>query len=262
VTVVLATRDRPELLAAALDALAGAIRPRDRVLVVDSASSHDGTRQVCQDRGVELLRLEQPGTSRARNAGAAASTTELIAFTDDDCLPQPGWLAALAAAFDDPAVGLVTGRVLPDRPVGAPVSIEASTDARRFDQPVGHGANCGVRRAALEAVGGFDERLGPGTPGLAGEDADLMRRVLAAGWTGWYEPDAVVIHRQWRTRGASVRRSFAYGVGQARAGAGFKEAVWQDALVPAAWDARAGYLTGALAGLTRAAGALRGLASR
>ena len=259
---MVATRDRPQLLASALDALSLALRPQDRLLVVDSASASDGTRLVCLDHGVELLRLDQAGTSRARNAGVSASSTELIAFTDDDCLPQPGWAAALEAAFTDPAVGVVTGRVLPDREVPAPVSVEASTERRRFTEPVGHGANCCLRRTALLAVGGFDEQLGPGAPGRAGEDADLFRRVLAAGWQGAYEPDAVVLHRQWRGRTASVRRSFAYGVGQASAGAGFRQAVWVDALAPALRDARAGYVTGALAGLTRAAGAMRGLARR
>ena len=261
-TVVVATRDRPELLSGALAALKAAVRPQDRVLVVDSASTNDGTQLVCRGVGVELLRLEQPGTSRARNAGVAASTTPLIAFTDDDCLAQSGWAAAIAAPFGDPAVGLVTGRVLPDREVPAPVSVETSTEARVFTEPVGHGASCCFRREALVAVGGFDEQLGPGAPGRAAEDADLMRRVLAAGWVGRYEPSAVVVHRQWRGRAGALRQSFAYGVGQVHAGAGFQEAVWRDALQPALRDARAGYVSGIAAGLSRAAGALRGLARR
>ena len=71
-----------------------------------------------------------------------------------------------------------------------------------------------------------------------------MRRVLAEGWYGYYEPDAVVVHRQWRGRRAAVRRSYAYGRGQAAAGAGFREAVWHDGLRPAVRDLRAGYVTG------------------
>jgi glycosyltransferase involved in cell wall biosynthesis len=262
VAVVVATRDRPELLDAALTALAAVLRPEDELLVVDSGSTGPGTARLCASRGVRLLALAEPGTSRARNAGLVATAAGLVAFTDDDCLPQPGWTAALAGAFADPAVGVVTGRVLADRPVPAPVSLEESTVPRTFDQPVGHGANCCFRREALLAVGGFDERLGPGAPGRAGEDADAFRRVLAAGWVGRYEPSAVVVHRQWRGRGASVRRSFSYGMGQVAAGGGWRTAVWRDALVPAGRDARDGYATGAVVGLVRAAGAVRGLVRR
>jgi cellulose synthase/poly-beta-1,6-N-acetylglucosamine synthase-like glycosyltransferase len=259
VAVIVATRDRPALLAGALDALQAALRPGDELLVVDSGSRSAATGQLCAARGVAVLRLEEPGTSRARNAGLVATAAPLVAFTDDDCLPQAGWTTALAGAFADPATGLVTGRVLADRAVPAPVSLEESTTARAFTEPVGHGANCCFRREALLAVGGFDERLGPGTPGRAAEDRDAFRRVLAAGWQGRYVPDALVLHRQWRPRGASVRRSFDYGVGQVRAGAGWRAAVWRDALLPAAKDARAGYLTGTAVGLVRAAGAVRAL---
>jgi GT2 family glycosyltransferase len=262
VAVVLATRDRPQLLEGALAALLAALRPQDELLVVDSASSDDRTRALCERLGVRVVRAAEPGTSLARNTGARAVSAELIAFTDDDCLPQPGWTAALAAAFVDRTVGVVTGRVLADRKVPAPLSLQQSVQPRYVTEPVGHGANCCVRRAALEAVGGFDERLGPGAPGGAAEDADLFRRVMAAGWQGYYEPAAVVVHRQWRTRRASIARSFTYGRGQAAAGASFREAVWQDALRPAARDARKGYLTGTAAGLLRAAGALSGLRRR
>lgn len=262
VAVVVATRDRTELLAGALRALEVALRPGDELLVVDSCPSTGATAALCAQLGIDVLRVDEPGTSRARNAGLAATTAPLVAFTDDDCLPEPDWTARLAAAFTDPSVGLVTGRVVADRVVPAPVSLEESTQARRFDRPVGHGANCCFRREALLAVGGFDEQLGPGARGGAAEDLDAFRRVLAAGWAGWYEPGAVVVHRQWRGRGASVARAFTYGRGQVAAGAGWSDAVWRDALVPAARDARAGYATGVVVGLVRAAGAVSGLARR
>ena len=262
VAVVVATRDRAVLLEGALRALQGVLRPVDELLVVDSASLGAETVDLCASLGVRVLRLEEPGTSLARNAGLVATGAPLVAFTDDDCLPQPGWTAALAAAFSDPSVGVVTGRVLADREVAAPVSLEQSTVGGPFTTPRGHGANCCFRREALLAVGGFDDRLGPGTKGRAAEDVDAFRRVLRAGWVGCYAPDAVVVHRQWRGRGASVRRSYSYGVGQVSAGATFRTAVWQDALRPAARDVRAGYASGAAVGLVRAAGALRALARR
>ena len=262
--VVVATRDRPELLAGLLDVLPAALDDRCEVVVVDSASRTPATAAVCARLGVRALRLEKPGTSRARNAGIAGTTADLVAFTDDDCLPQPGWAGALRAAFADPAVGLVTGRVLTDVPTSAPLSVTTERQSRALsvDDVVGHGANAAVRRRALEQVGGFDESLGPGTPLRAAEDQDLFRRVLAAGWSGRFTADAVVLHRQWRSRRAALATSWAYGVGAGaaarRAGSAWRGPVVDDALRPAVRDLRAGYLTGTAAGLLRAAGALVG----
>ncbi len=267
--VVVATRNRPELLSGLLDALPAALRPQDEVLVVDSASAGDATMRLCATRGVRVLRLDLPGTSRARNAGWRATTAPLVAFTDDDCAPQPGWAQALAQALQE--CDVVTGRVVADRPVAAPVSLLDDPAARELSpqHPVGHGANCAFRRETLDAIGGFDERLGPGTAARAGEDADVLQRALRAGARGRYEPAAVVVHRQWRSRGQALRRSFSYGLGQgtalARTGAASREvlqrAVWQDGLRAGLADLRAGYPTGAVAGLLRGTGALVGAAS-
>ena len=88
--------------------------------------------------------------------------------------------------------------------------------------------------------------------------------MLAAGWSGRYTPQAVVLHRQWRTRRAALATSWAYGVGAGaaarRAGTSWRGPVVADALRPAAQDLRAGYLTGTAAGLLRAAGAVVGTA--
>jgi hypothetical protein len=229
-------------------------------MVVDSASRGSETVDLCAGRGVAVMRLDEAGTSRARNAGVAATRAPIVAFTDDDCLPSRGWGAAVLRAFDDPAVGLVTGQVVADHATAAPVSLLLEPHGRPLGlgDLIGHGANAAVRRTAFLAVGGFDERLGPGAPGRAGEDQDLFRRVLAAGWAGRYEPRAQVVHRQWRSRVAAVRLSFGYGFGQVAAGAPLRQAGWHDGLRVAARDARAGYLTGVAAGLLRAAGACAG----
>ncbi|MCW2615290.1 MAG: hypothetical protein JWN08_2284 [Frankiales bacterium] len=257
---MVATRDRAHLLAGCLDALQLALRPGDELLVVDSAGSDDATRRLCEARGVQVLRVDRPGTSRARNAGWRATTAPLVAFTDDDCRPAPGWAEALAGALAEH--DLVTGRVVADRAVAAPVSLLDDPVARDLVEPYGHGANCALRRNLLERVGGFDERLGPGTPGRAAEDADLLRRALAAGARGRYEPAAVVVHQQWRTRGQALRLSFEYGRGATASGVSLRQAFWRDALLAAGRDLRAGYVTGVAAGLLRAFGAVRGAARR
>jgi cellulose synthase/poly-beta-1,6-N-acetylglucosamine synthase-like glycosyltransferase len=114
-------------------------------------------------------------------------------------------------------VGFVAGRVAgEDGPVALSVTVEqhrrwfrGTTDPME----VGHGANMGFRRVALEAIGGFDTSLGGGARFRAAEDHDVFWRVLRAGWTGVYEPAALVTHRQWRTRAQAVRLEYAYGLG-------------------------------------------------
>lgn len=215
-SVVLCTRNRPAQLRGALEAL-GALDPGPgEVIVVDNAPADDATRQVVDAfPGVRYVGEPRPGLSVARNTGVRESVRDLIAFTDDDARPVVSWLARLAAAFDDPQVGVVTGLVLPEtlESEGA----RAFEDAGGFGQGyrrrdhdlaffegakdravpvwrIGAGAAMAVRRRVLDLVGGFDERLGAGAAGCS-EDSELWYRVLAAGFTCRYEPAAEVAHQ-------------------------------------------------------------------
>ena len=98
------------------------------------------------------------------------------------------------------------------------LSVTTQERPRRYAGPtdpieVGHGANMGFRRVALEAIGGFDTSLGGGARFRAAEDHDVFWRVLRAGWAGVYEPAALVTHRQWRSRVQAVRLEYSYGLG-------------------------------------------------
>jgi glycosyltransferase involved in cell wall biosynthesis len=115
VSVVLCTRDRPQLLAGSLAALP----PDSDVVVIDSASSTAETARVAVDAGVRVVRLDEPGLSRARNAGVTATSGQFVAFTDDDCLPRPGWVERIAAGFADSSTGVVMGRLVPEHERGA-----------------------------------------------------------------------------------------------------------------------------------------------
>lgn len=218
VGVVIASRDRPDDLRHALTAVADA--GADVVLVADSASTlgADGrshTQQVAADAGARCVRLDRPGASVARNAGWQALATDVIAFTDDDCRPRPGWAAHLAAAFADPRVGFVTGGVVgPDGGTAADIDHAAARWVWPADPAhTGSGANLAFRRAALVEVGGYDERLGPGAPGPYGEEHDLMVRILHAGWEGRHLPNVVVEHHDQRDFWATTKLFWIYGMG-------------------------------------------------
>ena len=271
VSVVVATRNRPQQLRECLAAVTSVLRPGDELIVVDSASTTAETATVAASTATRVLRLDVPGASRARNAGWRAARHARIAFTDDDCRPQPGWLDALTG---HPDAGFVTGRVEAPAPVDRPVAVKTDTEPAALDassaEPLGASNNLLVRRDLLERVGGFDERLGPGTWSEAAEDLALFDRLLHAGAAGRYQPKALVLHEQWRPRGALVRLDWGYGKGQGarlallkgldrtRSRERRRRLLWHDGAASAARDLRAGYEFGALTTAVRTAGTVLG----
>ncbi|HEY0877395.1 MAG TPA: glycosyltransferase family 2 protein, partial [Zeimonas sp.] len=126
------------------------------------------------------------GAAGARNAGWRAAQGEIIAFTDDDTVPDRNWLLAGLRALAGGA-SAVTGRVempLPERPT------DYEKDAAGLTRAEFVTANCFVRRDVLERIGGFDERF----TSAWREDSDLHFRLLEAGCRIERAPDAVVVH--------------------------------------------------------------------
>lgn len=215
--VVVCTRDRADQLAETLHALRAVLDSAVDVLVVDSASAGTETQQVAESAGVHVIRAPRPGLSVARNVGIAATTTELIAFTDDDCSPRAGWADSILASFGDDRIGFVTGRLVGVEG-GHQVSADHGDRPLTFDSHadpalLGAGASMAFRRTAITAIGGFDEALGAGSGLRSAEDHDAMWRALEAGWLGRYEPSAVVLHREWRGPWDVVRLQWASGLG-------------------------------------------------
>jgi GT2 family glycosyltransferase len=241
VSVVVCTRDRAAALARCLKALRAVEHDALEIVVVDSAPTGDDAAHLVadlqrRDRRLRYLREDRPGLSRARNRGARETTAELLAFTDDDVRVDPLWVAALVRGFQcRPDVGCVTGLVasasleLPGAQYfDARVSWAASCEQRLFDAArgprdsrlhpygagaFGTGATMAFRAAALREIGGFDERLGAGSPAGGGEDLDAFVRVLLAGYRLSYEPAALAWHEHRVTQADLGRQMYAYGKG-------------------------------------------------
>jgi GT2 family glycosyltransferase len=225
VTVGVATCGRPEGLARCLAALAGQSSPPAEVVVVDQDPSGAARDAVAHSGLSDARYLEQPriGLSASRNLALDVAGQPLLAVTDDDCAPDSGWLAAVNAALDRaPRPDAVTGPILPlgeRRPGTYPVSLRESrigVDNVGCVLPwaAGSGANFCAPVGLLRRVGGWDERLGAGSRGRAAEDSELFLRLLDAGMTIRYDPDAVMRH-EWQTREQRLasRWSYGYGIG-------------------------------------------------
>jgi GT2 family glycosyltransferase len=271
VSVVICSRDRVELLRAALGAVAGVLRPDDELIVVDSASIDAGLGVAAAEAGAHVVRAAAPGLGRARNLGWRTASRPIVAFTDDDCAPAADWTAAVERTFADTSVGYVFGQVLAEGP-GERLSTKASARAHRVDAGgdptgLGHGANLSCRRSALEDISGFDDELGAGGRFPAAEDSDMAWRMSRAGWAGVFEPESVVWHRGWRDRNEALRVMFRYGVGAGAAAAKpapvgsadrVRREVWDEGLRMAGRHLRSGYEFGVAAALFRAAGSAVG----
>jgi glycosyltransferase involved in cell wall biosynthesis len=181
IAVVIPARDAAATLPACLEALEA------EVILVDNGS-RDDTAAVAEARGVRVLRRARgEGPGAARNDGVAATDAELIAFTDADCVPAPGWLEAGERALRD--ADLVQGRVAPAGPVGrGEHSVWVDRETGLYET-----ANLFVRREWFDRVGGF----GPGIAAAGrpfGEDVLFGWAARRVGARTAYCAEALVHH--------------------------------------------------------------------
>lgn len=183
------------------------------VLVVDQ-SSGDETERLLADTPVRYLRDAPRGLAHARNAAVSASSAPLLGFTDDDVQVPPTWLERIAREFGRaPEAGAICGRAT--TPGG---QLLPGVHAGPYRWPtipfgLGSGFNIAFRRSALDQVGPFDEELGAGAPFVAGEDSDMLYRILKAGWTVVCSDDITVVHHDDRRGRDELRLHYGYGIG-------------------------------------------------
>ncbi len=188
------------------------------IIIIDDGST-DRSREVLQrfEDWIIVVTRTNGGPASARNVGLRLASSELIAFTDSDCYPEPGWLAALVSGFDNPAVGGVGGVVRGADPnlCGEYIDLIRLLDPA-IDQSGEIGylitANAAFRREVLFEAGLFDE--GFRLPG--GEEADLGWRIRRLGYHLRFAPEAVVRHEHRRSMIALLRTLANYGEGAAR----------------------------------------------
>ena len=207
IAVVIPTFERADRIPPLLAALHAQTLAPDRfeVVLVDDSSRTESWLRVQAAVSTSPLRARALRTSRnggpalARNTGWRMTSAPVVAFIDDDCLPDAGWLAAGLAAFDaKPRLGVVQGHTA--APAGTDFSRLGDWYLWRVIEAAGpffEGCNIFYRRAALEASGGFDEEIR-----WWGEDTALGWRVVEQGWERDFAPDARVVHevdrRGWR----------------------------------------------------------------
>ena len=196
------------------------------VLVVDDGSEDPGAvADVAAAHGAALVRREvNGGPGAARNTGLLSVATDLVAFLDSDCVPEPGWIERLAAHLADPAVAAAAPRMVavPAGPgwAGRYTTAACCLDLGDAEARVVPGTRVAyvptaalvVRRAAIArgaGAGRFDPAL------RWGEDVDLVWRLHEAGWRIRYDPAVRVSHHEPDGWAALLARRFRYGTSAA-----------------------------------------------
>jgi len=228
-TVICAyTADRWSLLERAVGSVERQDIETELAIVIDHNDTlHERARSRWPQHRVTANRFHR-GLSGARNTGVAELPfADVVAFLDDDAEAQPGWLRALTAPFDDPAVGLVGGVVEPEWAVSPPdwfpyeflwvvgcsyVGLpEVASEVRN---PIG--ASMAVRRSVFDEVGSFADGIGRiGRVPLGCEETELAIRAGRVGYRVCYEPSSRVRHHVPEPRatpGYFLRRCYAEGI--------------------------------------------------
>jgi GT2 family glycosyltransferase len=241
VSVIVATRDRPEALAACLQSLLALRYPHYEIIVVDNASRTPATAELVHQLAqkaphLRYVREARPGLAWAHNQGMLAARGEILAFTDDDVVVDAYWLINLVKGFRvADKVACVTSLILPlELETPAQFLFEAYGGFTRgfvrriFDLKEHHpglplhpyiagrfgtGAGMAFTAAFLKSIGGFDPALGTGTRTGGSDDLDAFFQVVMRGYQVVYEPTSLLYHLHRREYVQLQKQIYYYGVG-------------------------------------------------
>ncbi len=206
IDVVICTRNREGSIEAAVRSVLANTGVRFHLTVIDQSTS-DATGEILRpiaadDERLKYVHVDEAGLSRAYNTGIRMTSSDVIAFTDDDCLVPTDWVAAIVAAFDaEPDGDLLYGQVLalesgpeaaltPSLVIDKPERLSHKDGFRVF----GMGANYAARRRLFDRIGGFDEVLGGGGPLRSSQDFDLAYRAYRGHAVILLRPEVVLRH--------------------------------------------------------------------
>ncbi len=236
-TIAICTRNHSDILMRCIHSILRVCQLGSdiEILIVDNAPSDRSTAEaVAKMSGVRYVMEPKPGLDFARNRAVSDASGELLAFLDDDVVIDRSWLVGLKRAWQaNPDACAFTGPVLPfELATGSQIAFEQMGGfGRNFyrtrfgadladssSYPCGAGMfGCGCnmvfRRAALLALGGFDEALDTGSPLPGGGDLDMFYRVIRAGYALVSEPSLMVYHQHRRDYQRLRHQMWTWGLG-------------------------------------------------
>lgn len=216
-SVIVCSRNGSSTLRSCLEALGRQTYAHHEVLLIDDGST-DNTPEIARSFDfVHYHRQDHAGLSAARNHGMKLATGNLLAYTDDDCIPDEEWLLHLSTAFDASEWVAAGGPNIPPPPRNTTEACVAAAPGAPShvllnDEEAEHlpGCNLVIRKEALIAIGGFREEFT-----TAGDDVDICWRLRINGGKLRFVPAAVVWHHRRFTVQAYLRQQSGYGYAEA-----------------------------------------------
>lgn len=226
-SLIISSRNGGDKLSRVLESIHGEEmgEAKGELILVNSAST-DSTSSVMRsfrDRAafpVTVLDMDQPGQGRAQNRATRIAKGEIIAFTDDDCYLEPGYILKAAKVFGGQKFRYCGGRVLLYDETDTKLTVNYSTRFTFF--PAGtcmtagiiQGCNLVVHREVFEKIGSMNPALGKGAR-LPGSDIEFVGRASMNGFAGAYVPELVVYHHHGRKDPAEMEKALRrYDVGR------------------------------------------------
>lgn len=216
ISLIICSRNRAENLRRCLGKInqAELADVQGELILVDSNSTDDTGKIMLEYKNnapfpVKVITANRKGLGYARKLASKAAEGEVLAFTDDDCYLEEGYLLKAAKIFSDGTFHYCGGRILLYDPGDAKFALNLK-DTFEYIPPHSYlrtgiiqGANFIVQKKVIEAIGSFDEHLGAGTR-FRCEDIDLAARASRAGFTGAHVPGLVVYHHHGRKPGPGL----------------------------------------------------------
>ncbi|MDG3041469.1 glycosyltransferase family 2 protein [Roseicyclus marinus] len=200
-SVVIVSWARPRALARCLTALSQMRSTRFELIVVADDDGLNVARRLSFSDRITFIRQDFANISAARNQGIVAAAGDVVAFIDDDAVPEPDWAEATLTAFEDPGLSAATGPVIGRNGLSLQWGLMATDrtgrdrwlakdDTPGADETVKlHGTNMAIRRSCVTLLGGFDPVFG-----FYLDETDLARRLAYAGKVARYIPELRVHH--------------------------------------------------------------------
>lgn len=222
ISVIIPTYNRPDLLKACLESLVRQNLPTDQFEVIVVNDGGNANLEVHVERylaqlNLRLLNQTNVGPASARNTGVASACGKFLAFTDDDCTPDPDWLVVLSSCLKSNPTGMYGGHTvnaLKSNVYSAASQLLIDYLYEFYNTGSGPASfftsnNMAMAKQQMEQLGGFDTSF----PGAYGEDRELCARWLNAGFGMTYVPRAIVRHRHSLNLFTFFRQHFNYGKG-------------------------------------------------
>jgi glycosyltransferase involved in cell wall biosynthesis len=216
ISLIVCTRNRAVHLEPTINSLLRMQTSEPWQLIIVNNGSTDNTALILEDLSrhdqehIFVTTEQKLGVANAQNAGLKLATGEIIAFTDDDCYPEPDFLERVRDCFKEDPIDYLGCRVLLYDQQDAAITIQTRQDRLEISPysyisaGLIHGAAFAFKRDALRAIGGFDPDCGPGSVMKSGNDINTLVRCSAMGLRGAYDPRPVVYHHHRRKPGPEI----------------------------------------------------------